>query len=441
MIKNPFFNVPNENPQLVHVMGISNAPSNAYYTLSHWAQMARNFCWMLKSMGHRVIYYGYETCEVECDEKVVVASEDLLMEAYPKCRDEFGHIDINVEPDNPEVIEYFRKRWAFETGYALKQRYKENDFIYWTLPYGAQRSLYQELRELPVRHIEPAVGYISAFLPYRIFQSTFIQNFHYGAYYSNLKWEDFLDAAAEQIKLGDPHFLFTCVDWESPPEFDAVIPNSYDISLFDFRVEKEDYLLYLGRLIPGKGVKEAVEVAERMDMKLIVAGPGDFEAAVGRKPGANVEVLGRAVGVEERRDLLSRARAVLSLARVHETFGGAAIEGLLSGTVPIVANSGGFLDTIQSGYNGYRVDSNNIAAAVRAVENIDKIDPYTLRDSGLRFSREQLALRHNAYLQCVDKGEPVIVSDWDDPRRKIEWPDGWMTPVDQKQKEEKKKDA
>lgn len=135
-------------------------------------------------------------------------------------------------------------------------------------------------------------------------------------------------------------------------------------------------------------------------------------------------------GIEERRDLLSRAMGVLSLSRVYETFGGVAIEGLLSGTSPVTANAGGFIDTVQSGYNGYRVNPKNMSEVERAIKNLGNLDPYTLRDSGLRFSRERLALQHNAYLQSIDKGEPVIVSDWDDPRRKIEWSEDWMTPID-----------
>ncbi|MCY3744459.1 MAG: glycosyltransferase [Candidatus Poribacteria bacterium] len=426
---NPFFELPNDNPLTCHVMGTPTAPANPHYVLSHWSQKARNYCWMLKSAGHHVIYYGYETCDVECDEKVIIASEDILSEAYPNFHENLGHIDINVKPENPEAIEFLGKRWALDTGFALKKRYRPDDFIYWTAPFGGQRDLYHELKDLPVRHVEPGIGYIGAFLPYRIFQSTFMRDYHYGVYYSNLKWRDFLKEAAHQIENGKPHLLFTCIDWETPPLSDAIIPNPYDISLFDFSVEKDEYLLYLGRILPGKGITEAVEVAERTGMKLIVAGPGDLEASIGRKPGPNVEVLGY-VGADERRNLLSHAKAVLSLARVYETFGGVAIEALISGTVPIVANSGGFLDTIQHGYNGYRVDSNNIDAAVHAVENLDKIDPYVLRDSGLRFSREYLAPQHNAYLQRIDSGKPVIVSDWLDSRQKVEWPEEWMQAKD-----------
>ena len=427
---NPFFELSNENPQTVHVMGTPTAPANPHYVLSHWSQKARNYCWIHKSTEHLVVYYGYESCDVGCDEKVIVGSEDALKEAYPNYHDNLGHIDINVKPENPEAIEFLGRKWALDTGFALKKRYRPDDFIYWTAPFGGQRDLYHELRDLPVRHVEPGIGYIGAFLPYRIFQSTFMRDYHYGVYYGNLKWRDFLKEAAYQIEKGEPHLLFTCVDWETPPLFDTIIPTPYDISLYDFRVEKDEYLLYLGRIIPGKGIIEAVELAERTGMKLIVAGPGDLEATLGRKPASNIEVLGRSVGVEERRDLLSRAKALLCLARVFETLGGAAIEALLSGTTPIVANSGGFLDTIQHRYNGYRVDSNNIDAAVHAVENLDKIDPYVLRDSGLRFSREYLAPQHNAYLQRIDRGKPVIISDWLDPRRKIEWPNGWMTPIE-----------
>lgn len=431
---NPFFELPNENPLTCHVMCIPNAPSNSYYTLSHWAQKTRNLCWMLKSTGHKVYYYGFDSCDVPCDEKIIVLDEDSLMEAYPKCRSDFGHIDVNVEPENPEGIAYLEQRWTLETGYQLKKRYKPNDYFFWMLPMSSQRHLYRQLKALPVQHVEPGIGYIGACLPYKVFQSSFIRDFHYGGYHHNLKWRDLLEPVSEQIRLGEPHSLHTCVDWEAPLLYDTVIPNAYDRSLFDFRIEKEDYLLCLSRVLRGKGIPEAVEIAERTGMKLIIAGPGDFRQTVGKSPSQNIEVLG-AVGIEERRDLLSRARAVLSLSYVHETFGGAAIEAMLSGTPPIVANSGGFLDTVRSGYNGYRVDFDNILAGVRAVENIDKIDPYVLRESGLRLSREQMALRHNAYLQRIDcrlkdkESEIPILPDWE--AEKIEWPDGWMVPVDQ----------
>lgn len=435
MLKNPFFELPNENPLTGHFFCLPNAPSNPYYSLSHFAQKIRNQCWILKSTGHEVYYYGYETCEVECDEKIIVADEDILMEAYPRCKSEFGHIDINEEKDNPEGIEYLEKMWTLRTGHEFKKRYKPGDFVFWMLPMCGQRDLYDDLKGLPVRHVEPGIGYIGAFLPYKIFISAYVRDFHYGMYHGNNRWYQILGEKSRKERPHGSHSMHTYIDWENPPAHDAVIPNAYDLSQFDFRVEKKDYLLCLARVLQGKGIAEAVEVAERVGMKLIVAGPGDFEAAVGKKPSENIEVLGP-VGPDERKDLLSHAYAILSLSGVHETLGGAAIEGMLSGTVPITANTGGFLDSIRSGYNGYRVDYRKVEQAVRAVENVHKIDPYAVRDAGLRFSREQLALRHNAYLQNIDmdfKGINRVSDtpwDWELSTEKIKWPDGWMIPID-----------
>ena len=434
-VKNPFFDLPNKNPLTCHVFCLPNAPSNSYFTLSHFAQKIRNLCWMLKSTGNKVIYYGYESCDVPCDEKVIVLSEDLLLEAFPNSQSEFGHIDINIDKENPEGVKYLEKVWTLEVGYQAKKRYAPNDFFFWMLPMCGQRDLYEEFQDLPVRHVEPGIGYIGACLPYKVFQSTYIRDFHYGAYHASFGWRNLLgDYYNKIVPNSSPHYLYTNISWETTPPHDAVVPNSYDLSLFDFRVEKEDYGLCLARVLARKGIKQAVEICEKLGMKLIVAGPGDFEAAVGKKPGKNVEVLGP-VGVEERRHLLSNARVVFSLSGVHETFGGAAIEALLSGTLPLVANTGGFLDTIQSGYNGYRIPFNNIDAGVEVIKN-NRIDPYILRDAGLRFSREQCALKHNAYLQNLDSllrensRDPVMEPDWVDYSKKIEWPDGWMTPVD-----------
>lgn len=435
-VENPFFELPNENPLTCHVICLPNAPSNSFYSLSHFSQKVRHLCWMLKSTGNKVHYYGYESCDVACDEKVIVGDEDVLMEAYPRYKTEFGHIDINVQPDNPEGIEYLERMWSLKTAYELKRRYKKGDFFFWMLPMCGQRYLYDDLKDLPVQHIEPGIGYIGGFLPYKVFPSSYIRDFHYGSYHANDLWYKILGEESRKLRPHGSHYQHTYIDWESQASLrDAVIPNACDRSLFDFRLKKKDQLLCLSRVLRGKGIAEAVEISERLGMKLIVAGPGDFEQAVGKKNGSNVEVLG-AVGPDERRDLLSYSKAVLSLSHPHETFGLVAIEGLLSGTVPIVANSGGFLDTIRSGWNGYRVDYRNIEQGVRAVEAVDNIDPYVLRDAGLRFSMEQCALRHNTYLQNIDrdlkgiKTAPLEELDCQYYDHKITWPDGWMDPVD-----------
>ena len=174
------------------------------------------------------------------------------------------------------------------------------------MPLGGQRHLYEELQDLPVRHIEASIGYIGAFLPYKVFQSAYARDFHYGYYHGNWQWYQILGESSQKERPHGSHGMHTYHHWEEQYKLrDVVIPNSYDIDLFEFRVEKEDFGLSLARLLPGKGIRHAVDIAERMDMKLIVAGPGDFKEAVGRKPSKNIEVIGP-VGAEERKNLLSR---------------------------------------------------------------------------------------------------------------------------------------
>lgn len=435
-IVNPFFQLPNENPLTCHVFCFPGSPANQYYSVSHFAQLAKDVCWMLKATGNKVHYYGYPSCDVECDEKIVVGDEDILKVAHPELFRAFGHMDPST--DDGEAVDYLYERWAIDTAYQVQKRYSPGDFFLWILPAGHQRFLYQKLESLPVRHVEPSVGYIGGFLPYKVFQSDYIRSFHYGMYHTNNWWYNTLDEHSKSLRPHGSHAMHTYTPWETPPQHDDVIAIPFDISQFDFRLKKKDYLLCLARVVQGKGIKEAVELSERLGMKLIIAGPGDVEATIGKKVPKNVEVRG-AVGVEERTDLLSYAYALLCLSELYETFGMAAKEAQLSGTVPIVSDRGAFLETVEHGYNGFHVDYRSPEQAMRAVENVGKIDPYNLRDSGLRCSREYLSPRYNAFLQNIDdsiKGMEPTYPQWADRKEKINWPAGWMVPVDTKEKKD-----
>lgn len=441
---NPFFELPNKNPLRCHVFSLDNVPCNTFYSVSPFAEKLRNVCWQLKSVGHEVYYYGYDVCEVECDEKIEVITEDILLESRPQAHKDRGYFNIKNELDRSDGSVHLERLWTVNAGYEFRKRYNPGDYCLWMLPGCGQRHLYAETCNLPVNHVEAGVGYNGAHLPYKVFESMFIRNFHYGIYHANdFHVNNFDDEAKKQLD-NIHHYLYECTDQNKVYHLDAVIPNSFDISLFDFKIEKKGYLLYLARIFEGKGVKTAVEIAEKMKMKLIVAGPGDFEAETGKQKDFSqyVEVLGP-VGPEKRRELLSDASAILCLTYPCETFGNVAIEAMLSGTVPITSNNGGFLENIQNGYNGFRVNCNDVDEAIKAVENIDKIDPHNLRKAGLRFSREQVALQYNSYLQYLDRQVKGNITDpsrsyytrcWEssviDGLDEIEWPTDWLRPID-----------
>ena len=93
------------------------------------------------------------------------------------------------------------------------------------------------------------------------------------------------------------------------------------------------------------------------------------------------------------------------------------------------------MDTIRNGYNGYRIHCTDIKAGVNAVEKIDAINPHDLRNAGLYYSRDIIALKYDEYIQYIynkSKGinstKPSYHRSWESEN--IEWPEEWTTPVD-----------
>ena len=162
-------------------------------------------------------------------------------------------------------------------------------------------------------------------------------NFNYGIYEQRYQSVRHITDEEEKKRIDwNTHVHHSWMQWQ-----DTVIPNSFDLDDFDFRVEKEDYLFYMGRIMPGKGVEEAMRIADATGRKLLVAGQGDFEARMGFKPWDCVELLG-VIDVEERRELLSKAYALLCPSKYPEPFGGVFAEAMLSGTVPSCDSDGCF---------------------------------------------------------------------------------------------------
>jgi glycosyltransferase involved in cell wall biosynthesis len=87
--------------------------------------------------------------------------------------------------------------------------------------------------------------------------------------------------------------------------YECVIPNYFDSDDFEFRQNKSDYLLFLGRVYTGKGVHIVTQIAEKMpDQRFIIAGQNPDNMTFP----PNVEFRGYAT-TAERRELMAGARA------------------------------------------------------------------------------------------------------------------------------------
>lgn len=420
----------------VHILSVPHNPSHADFSHCAFAQKARKLALMMgKHIGRRTYHYGNELSDIPYGEHVITTTETDMLESYGD--DWKNHSRVHGFSTN----DYVYKQWFLRTEHELRKRVKPGDFICYVFAVY-QKPLYNALQDLKdVYHVESGIGYFNSFMKYRVFESPGLQAYHYGYFGNNA--DRYWQLSPEEREKYNYDFN-THIHYSEPPVADAVIPNSFDIDQFDFRVNKDDYFLYLGRINKFKGIEEAMRIAAKLGKKLIVAGQGGaeaFEKEHGFKAWDNVEFVGE-VKPQQRRDLISKAEVLFCMSRYWEAFGGVHVEAMLSGTPPIATDKGGYVHTIRHGYNGYRVGLNLYEQGLWAAQNLSKLDPYNIRDFGLRFSNEQIALRYDEYFSSLTRmhqnnGNPYWVEnpergnlDWLDYDRKIEWADGWMTPVD-----------
>jgi glycosyltransferase involved in cell wall biosynthesis len=166
-------------------------------------------------------------------------------------------------------------------------------------------------------------------------------------------------------------------------DYVATVHHGIDMRRFEVRAGARDYLLFFGRIHPDKGTREAIEVARRAGLPLVIAGIVQdqhyFEHAV--RPhidGDRVRFIG-AVGPDERNDVLAHARALLHLINFDEPFGFSVVEAMACGTPVIAARRGSMPEIVRDGANGFLVDS--VEAALPAVDAVERLEPAAIRKS------------------------------------------------------------
>lgn len=159
-------------------------------------------------------------------------------------------------------------------------------------------------------------------------------------------------------------------------DYIATIHHGIDLAQFPYRQDAGDYLLFFGRIHHHKGVHEAIEVARRTGMRLVIAGivqdEAYFQAQV--EPhidGSAVQYIG-SVGPEKRQEVLGGALALLHLIHFDEPFGLSVVESMACGTPVIAFGRGSMAEIIRDGRTGFIVD--DVDAAVQAVGRIDTIE-------------------------------------------------------------------
>jgi len=168
----------------------------------------------------------------------------------------------------------------------------------------------------------------------------------------------------------------------------GVVPNPIRVDRWPLHTEKQDYLLWIGRMDPVKGAHRAIEAARQAGRTLVLAGPVQTgqehyfrEHVEPHIDGRRVRYVGEVAGAAKQQ-LYAGAAALLMPIRWCEPFGMVMIEALACGTPVIAFPEGAAAEIVIDGENGTLVADE--AEMARAIGELGAIDPLRCRSSVAR---------------------------------------------------------
>ena len=177
-------------------------------------------------------------------------------------------------------------------------------------------------------------------------------------------------------------------------EYIATVYNGINKNDFTFRDKVGDYLLFFGRIHHDKGTYEAIQIAKKAKMKLLISGIIQDRRYFKEKVEPYIDqeqivYLGEA-GPQKRNQLLSNAYALLHPINFAEPFGLSVAEAMFCGTPTIAYNKGSMPELIEDNKTGFLVKS--IEEAVEKTGNIPALDRRLSRQRAERlFSLSKMA--------------------------------------------------
>ncbi len=183
----------------------------------------------------------------------------------------------------------------------------------------------------------------------------------------------------------------------------ATVYNGIDKKLFTLNEKPKDYLLYFSRIHHDKGTYEAIQIAKKAKMQLIISGIVQDQAYFNEKvaPFLNDEdiVYVGSSGPEQRDELLKNALALLHPINFDEPFGLSVAESMFCGTPVVAFKKGSMSELILNGKTGYLV--NTVDEAVDSLKNIPQINRVFCRQwAEEKFSREKMI---DDYIKVYEK--------------------------------------
>lgn len=354
-----------------HVIGRPWTKTNKTYCACAFTQKVLNFCKMMHEAGHHVTHYGAEGSTPQCSEHVNVITTD---EQYRF----FGIPDPQkIDSVSYDPNEIYWKIFNSRTASEILTRHQERDFVC-IIDGGANRPIADLLNTCKLHVVEYGIGYSNRFAPFQVFES-----------YSHMH-------SMYRLDHHDPDGNF----------YHAVIPNYFDPNDFPEGKGDQNYYLFLGRLIPRKGVNIAVKTTQEINAELWIAGQGGIQTEIGiiktdfgEIHGKHIKYLGH-VNTQKRAEIIGNAIAVFCPTMYIEPFGGVNVEAQLCGTPVITTDWGAFPETVEHGKTGYRCRT--LEQFVWAAKNVHSLDRNYIRKRAMeKYSLNKVQSMYEEYFSML----------------------------------------
>lgn len=217
------------------------------------------------------------------------------------------------------------------------------------------------------------------------------------AFYRHFRDANYIAISAEQARREEPL-----------PHVD-VIHHGLDASVFEWTSTPDDYVCFIGRFAPVKGLPAAVDAAARAGVPIAVAGSthevdveyGEREVAP-RLEQSHVRYLGL-VNLSQKIPLLREARALLAPIDWDEPFGLVLIEAMLSGCPVVAYPRGSVKELVEPGITGFIVESvSELEDVIRRGGPLDSFDRARCRERAVeRFDRSRMVEDHERLFRRV----------------------------------------
>jgi glycosyltransferase involved in cell wall biosynthesis len=345
-----------------HVIALPHTNVTKQFFSCAYTEKTYEFCNMMTSLGHDVFLYGSgDRTDANVTEFISCLPEQDRLEAVGDRHYTSASFD-NTLPH----WQIFNRNAIIQ----IEKHIKPKDFI----------CIIGGLAQKPIadafpQHIsvEYGIGYSGVFSKYKVFESN--------------TWRAAVSAQHRNAADIDINF------------YDTVINGYYNVENFPLNLGERDYYLYMGRMTQRKGVDIASQTCEKLGVRLIMAGSGDYIPNYG-------EYIGE-VKADDRAALFGGAIATFTPTIYQEPFCNVHIQSMAVGTPVLTTDHGIFTESVQNGFNGFRCTL--LRDFIKAAEEIKNLDHRKIAtDTYSKYSTDMIRYKYERYFERLstlwDKG-------------------------------------